>query len=209
MNCNCGVNKTFILEPISLSGDSSTIRVCGGVYTNQIVSCDNNNTIKLDVSGETTFNGTIKANLIDNINTVRGGAFIINNLDEIFNNPIIWYPKLIEGQIIITISGGSNNSHQIYVLKDINQFDNQHGWELLIKPETHRLLLVTSSSNVQIFLAVPKPFDDEKVKVYLNGVLQDEYFDYNIYYNNDNIILDFTPAPFQLDNNDKLRIIYN
>jgi len=209
MSCNCGINKTFILEPISLSGDNTSIRVCDGVYTNQVVSCSNSNSINLSVSGETIFNNSIKANLIDDINIVRGGAFIINDLSVIFNNPAFWYPKLIEGQIILTNSGGTNGVPQIFRLKDINQFDNINGWDKVVDEETHQLITITGSGTSVTFIAVPKPFNENKVNVFLNGVLQDSGLDYTLSVGSGNIILDFNIAPYILTNEDRIKIIYN
>jgi len=208
-DCEINIDKTFILEPILVSGGSATFSACSGVYTSKIVSCDNGNKIDLSVSGETSVNGRFRAELIDDINTVRGGAFVIKDLDVIFNNPGLWYPRLIEGQIVVTTSGGTNSTPQIFRLKDINQFDNQSGWDKVVEEETHKIITVTTSATSVTFIAIPKPFDDNKIKVFLNGVLQDETLDYEIVNILTNLNIDFTNAPYNLDNNDRIRIIYN
>lgn len=36
------INQTFIIEPLSITGDTPTITACTAVYTNRLVSCDDN-----------------------------------------------------------------------------------------------------------------------------------------------------------------------
>ena len=36
------INQTFIIEPLSITGDTPTSTACTAVYTNRLVSCDDN-----------------------------------------------------------------------------------------------------------------------------------------------------------------------
>lgn len=49
------INKTFIIEPQSLTGFTPTLTGCSGVYTNEIISCSGDTVIKL-TDGETIIN---------------------------------------------------------------------------------------------------------------------------------------------------------
>lgn len=58
-NCgNSGINKTFILEPMTTTGGTPVISACTAVFTNKVESCDSNTEILL-LSGETVFNTDI------------------------------------------------------------------------------------------------------------------------------------------------------
>ena len=56
---SCGnsgnINKTFIIEPLSVTGGTPTISACTAIFTNKIVSCSGNTEILL-TSGATVFN---------------------------------------------------------------------------------------------------------------------------------------------------------
>jgi len=54
------VNKTFIIEPLSVTG-STVLSGCSGVYTNQIISCSGDTTISLG-TGLIYFNNNIDVN---------------------------------------------------------------------------------------------------------------------------------------------------
>ena len=58
MHCNpSDINQTFIIEPQSITGGTPVISACTAVYTNNIISCDDNAQIIL--SAETIFNTDI------------------------------------------------------------------------------------------------------------------------------------------------------
>ena len=58
-NCgNSSINTTFILEPMSITGGTPVVSACTAVYTNELISCDGDATIKLS-TGETIFNTSI------------------------------------------------------------------------------------------------------------------------------------------------------
>ena len=94
-NCgNSSINKTFIIEPLSVSGGTPTITACTAVYTNEVVSCSGDSVIQLG-SGTTTFNTDILPNT-DNIinlgyptrrfrdvNTVSGTSTVWTSTDRV------------------------------------------------------------------------------------------------------------------------------
>lgn len=98
MDCGTGpnINKTFIIEPLSLTGGAPTLSGCSGVYTNQVISCSGDTIISLDsgfiginsnlvaegISGTTFYSGG--TNLLDIFSQtdyyVTGATFLNNNL---------------------------------------------------------------------------------------------------------------------------------
>jgi len=71
---NCGnksINKTFILEPISLTGGTPVISACTAIYTNELISCSGDTVIQLS-SGYTKFSTHINVNV-----TISGDSIYI------------------------------------------------------------------------------------------------------------------------------------
>lgn len=54
-NNSSNINKTFIIEPLSVTGGAPTLTACTVVYTNKVESCSGNTEILL-TSGATVFN---------------------------------------------------------------------------------------------------------------------------------------------------------
>lgn len=54
-NNTSNINKTFIIEPLSVTGGSPSISACTVVYTNKVESCSGDTEILL-TSGATVFN---------------------------------------------------------------------------------------------------------------------------------------------------------
>lgn len=59
---NCGhsnsINRTFIIEPLELTGGTPVISACTSIYTNELVSCSGDTVIQL-TSGATIFSTDI------------------------------------------------------------------------------------------------------------------------------------------------------
>lgn len=86
-SCNpSDINQTFIIEPQSITGGTPVISACTAIYTNEVISCDDNAHIIL--SAETIFNTNIVStgdatidigtpiNRFRNINTVSGTSTV-------------------------------------------------------------------------------------------------------------------------------------
>jgi hypothetical protein len=54
-NNTSNINKTFIIEPQAVTGDTPTLTACTAIYTNQVISCSGDTVIQL-TSGATVFN---------------------------------------------------------------------------------------------------------------------------------------------------------
>lgn len=83
MHCNpSDINQTFIIEPPSLTGGTPIVSACTAVYTNAIVSCDDNAEIILSVdtifntnlipTGDTTISIGTPVNRFRDVNSVSG-----------------------------------------------------------------------------------------------------------------------------------------
>ena len=86
MSCNNNtpnVNKTFIIEPPSLTGDTPVLSACTSMYTNLVQSCSGDTTITLG-TGIVTFNSNINgiqsitANTIEATTYLSGGTNILD-----------------------------------------------------------------------------------------------------------------------------------
>jgi hypothetical protein len=58
LNNSSSINQMFIIEPMTVSGDTSIISACTAVYTNTIISCSGDAEIEL-LFGQTVFNTSI------------------------------------------------------------------------------------------------------------------------------------------------------
>lgn len=128
MSCNANtpnVNKTFIIEPLSITGGSPTLSGCSGVFTNQLISCSGNTIISLgtgiitmnsDLSAN-TINGSVflsgGTNLLDIFSTtdyyVTGTTFVNNNL-TLYRNDGVNFSVLIDNFSGITVDTLSANT---------------------------------------------------------------------------------------------------
>lgn len=93
------INQTFIIEPLILTADTSSISACTSVYTNLVISCSGDSEIQLS-SGETIFNTSINP-IVDatldigipsrrfrNINTVSGTSSVWKSTIKV-NTPMV------------------------------------------------------------------------------------------------------------------------
>ena len=86
MSCNSNspnVNKTFIIEPLSITGGSPTLSACTTLYTNLVKSCSGDTTIQMG-TGLVTFNSNVNginsftANTIEATTYLSGGTNILD-----------------------------------------------------------------------------------------------------------------------------------
>jgi hypothetical protein len=81
------VNKTFIIEPLSLTGGTPVLSACTSMYTNLIQSCSGDTTITLG-TGIVTFNSNINgiqsitANTIEATTYLSGGTNILDIINS-------------------------------------------------------------------------------------------------------------------------------
>jgi len=86
---NNNLNRTFIIEPLSMTGSSPTFSACTAVYTNKIISCSGNTEILL-TSGVTVFNtdviveGDITGNTMS-ATTYYGDGSNLTGIDNTFS----------------------------------------------------------------------------------------------------------------------------
>lgn len=92
------INKTFVIKPLLVTGNTTTISACTGVYTNSIISCDDNSNIFLGndsvlINAQTlnandavfqTVSATTYLNLPPDV-FVTGGTYS-NGIAEFINN---------------------------------------------------------------------------------------------------------------------------
>jgi len=64
------INKTFVIKPLLVTGQTFTVTACTGVYTNSIISCNNNNTNIFLGDDEIIINST----------NLTGNTFFVNDL---------------------------------------------------------------------------------------------------------------------------------
>jgi hypothetical protein len=90
MSCqkkSSGINQTFIIEPLSMTGGSPTLSACTALYTNAIQSCSGDTSIYLS-NGVITFNGNIYTNNSITASTINASTFYSGgtNLLNIINS---------------------------------------------------------------------------------------------------------------------------
>jgi len=93
------INQTFILEPLEITGNTTTLSACTAIYTNRLISCDDDGTIiilrdNIEVSkniiplidGENDLG--IPSLRFRNINTISGASSVWTSTQKI-NTPEI------------------------------------------------------------------------------------------------------------------------
>jgi len=112
---NCGpnksINKTFIIEPLELSGGSPTLSACTTLFTNLIESCSGNTSILLTedvviISGDTEVLGNITASTIDATTYLSGGTNIIDIISTGSNTFITGFTYDDSNNLTITRNDG-------------------------------------------------------------------------------------------------------
>ena len=69
------INKTFIIEPLFVTGDTPTVTACTAVYTNAISSCSGDTQIFLE-SGVITFDGNLYTNDDLSASTINASTYL-------------------------------------------------------------------------------------------------------------------------------------
>lgn len=85
---NTSINKTFIIEPESLTGGTPVVSACTAVYTNEVISCSGDSVIQLG-SGSTTFNTDILPNT-DNVISIGYPSRRFRELNAYSGSTSIW-----------------------------------------------------------------------------------------------------------------------
>jgi hypothetical protein len=102
-NCgNSSINKTFIIEPQSITGGTPVVSACTAIYTNEVISCSGDTMIKL-TSGTTIFNTDISVNGTINGDTFYSGSTDLYNviLSAITENDIYLTGATFSGSTLI------------------------------------------------------------------------------------------------------------
>ena len=113
-----GVNKTFISQPVSITGGSPTLSACTAMYTNQIISCSGDSSITLGASAVTVnvlnadfilISGTpvneIIISAITGLEVYSTGSTFTNNELTITNNTGGTFSTMIENFTGLTVDG--------------------------------------------------------------------------------------------------------
>ena len=87
-NSSGNINKTFIIEPLSVTGDASTVTACTVVYTNKVESCSGDTEILL-TQGSAQFNTDITPTT-DGNGAVGTPTRRFRELNSISGNTSVW-----------------------------------------------------------------------------------------------------------------------
>lgn len=121
------VNQTFIIEPLSLTGDTTPIiSACTAVYTNRLISCDDNgNTIFL--SDKVEVSRSIVP-LIDAMNDLGTPNLRFRNINTVSGTSSVWRStqKVITPEIDLGLDS-QGNPRVITANNSIIQNDNING----------------------------------------------------------------------------------
>jgi hypothetical protein len=69
------INKTFIIEPLFVTGDTPSVTACTAVYTNKILSCSGDTQIFLE-DGVITFDGNLYTNDNLSASTINASTYL-------------------------------------------------------------------------------------------------------------------------------------
>ena len=190
MSCevkSSNINKTFILEPLSITGGNPTLSACTGMYTDKIISCTGDSELSLS-NNRFEFNGII---------STPGYIPIVESLTDI--SGLEWYNRLSNGELIVV---GTSGNTKTYLLKDKNNFDNPSGWELYTN-ESRSFIEITSTGSTISNIIPEESFNPQDVKLFLNGVLENYLLDYTISGRD----INWVNTLYNLDIGDEIKII--
>ena len=85
---NYDVNETFIIEPLSITGDVYTVTACTAIFSNSLVSCSGDTQIILS-SGQTIFNTNLTPN-VDGTIDVGTTSKRFRDINTINGNSTVW-----------------------------------------------------------------------------------------------------------------------
>lgn len=121
-NNTSNINKTFIIEPLSLTGGSPTLTACTVVYTNKVESCSGDTEILL-TSGSTVFN-TDLVPVTDGTVAVGRAGRRFRELNSVSGTTSVWVATTrVETPLLDLGLDSSGNTRQITANNSIIQDD--------------------------------------------------------------------------------------
>ncbi len=120
------VNQTFIIEPLATTGDTPTLTACTAVYTNRIVSCDDDGTT-IFLSDKIEISKSILP-LIDAMNDLGVPNLRFRDINTVSGTSSVWtsIQKVITPEIDLGLDSLGN--HRIITANSsIIQNDNING----------------------------------------------------------------------------------
>lgn len=120
---NCGesssINKTFILEPLSITGGSPTLSACTALYSNFITSCSGNTSVNLGTNLITFYGNlsgsTISAHTINGDFYYSGGTLLRTAVINIISGQTVGiFLPLSGGTLLGDVTGTSITTNNIY-----------------------------------------------------------------------------------------------
>ena len=120
------VNQTFIIEPLAVTGDTPVISACTAVYTNRLISCDDNGTT-IFLSDKIEVNKSIVP-LIDAMNDLGVPSLRFRNINTLSGVSSVWTSteKIITPEIDLGLDS-LGNSRNITADNSIIQNDDING----------------------------------------------------------------------------------
>lgn len=125
MNCTnntSNINKTFIIEPQAVTGDTPTLTACTAIYTNKVISCSGDTEIHL-TSGSTVFNTYLVPITPDTV-SVGTPARRFRELNSVSGTTSVWVATTrVETPALHLGSDSSGNTRTITANNSVIQDD--------------------------------------------------------------------------------------
>lgn len=121
-NNTTNINKTFIIEPLSITGGSPVVSACTVVYTNKVESCSGDTEILL-TSGATIFNTDLLPTIDNSIN-LGSASRRFRELNSVSGTTSVWVAQVrVETPLLDLGLDSSGNTRQITANNSILQND--------------------------------------------------------------------------------------
>jgi len=121
-NNTTNINKTFIIEPLSITGGSPVVSACTVVYTNKVESCSGDTEILL-TSGATIFNTDLLP-ITDNTINIGNNIRRFRELNSVSGTTSVWVAQTrVETPMLDLGLDSSGNTRQITANNSILQND--------------------------------------------------------------------------------------
>jgi len=103
------INQTFIIEPLAFTGETPTITACTAVYTNRLVSCDDNG-VTIFLSNKIEVSSSILP-LIDAMNDLGVPSLRFRSLNTVSGMSSVWTSteKIITPEIDLGLDSEGNH----------------------------------------------------------------------------------------------------
>ena len=120
------VNQTFIIEPLALTGDTPVVSACTAIYTNRLISCDDDGTT-IFLSDKIEVSKSIVP-LIDAMNDLGVPSLRFRNINTLSGVSSVWTSteKVITPEIDLGLDS-LGNSRIITANNSIIQNDDING----------------------------------------------------------------------------------